>query len=209
MSLFLFLLNFCYKLLKDTGHFMTSACSDTPLLIFFNMTLRKHTALRSRLLNPLIFTMHDAAEKIPRAVRRCWKQTLYGTVNVPGGPLSVISGAVVDTAVVTVRTCVLFCVLILWMRPPVIGFYSISVSLWMPAHGWTFFFFFISMSSVFLSTEVCFLNGASQCWLWHKQTMYKWANTHRHAHTSQLASGKKKKKWVLPYHCIPLPPYLT
>lgn len=26
-----------------------------------------------------------------------------------------------------------------------------------------FSFFFISMSSVFLSTEVCFLNGASQC----------------------------------------------
>lgn len=45
--------------------------------------------------------------------------------------------------------------------------------------------FFISMSSVFLSTEVCFLYGASLCWLWHKHTMY----IHRltHTHTPHLA----------------------
>ncbi len=66
--------------------------------------------------------------------------------------------------------------------------------------------FYISMSSVFLSTEVCFLYGASPCWLWHKHTMYKWPNTHGLTHTPHLASGKK---WVLPYHYIPLPLCLT
>lgn len=198
MSLFLFLLNFCYKLLKDTGHFMTAACSDTPLLIFFNMTLRKHTALRSRLLNPLIFTMHDAAEKIPRAVRRCWKQTLYGTVNVPGGPLSVISGAVVDTAVVTVRTCVLFCVLILWMRPPVIGFYSISVSLWMPAHGWTFLFFSFPWAlSFFPLRSVSWTGLLSVDSGINRQCTNERTHTGTHTHLSSL-QGKNKKNGCCP-----------
>lgn len=71
------------------------------------------------------------------------------------------------------QMCVLFSVL--WMTQLVIGIHQLK--LMDACRKWIFvvFFFliFISMSSVFRSTGVCFLNGASQCWLWLKHTCRK------------------------------------
>lgn len=129
--------------------------------------------------------------KIPRTFHRCRTQTLYGTVNVQGGPLSVISSVLYTGGPgcgwhscgrgVKVRPVLCFAFMNDAACDSLLSVSACGCLL----HGWTFFFF-ISMSSVFLSTEVCFLYGASPCWLWHKHVMYQWPNIH----TSHLASGK-------------------
>lgn len=85
---------------------------------------------------------------------------------------------------------VLFCVS--WMAQLVIGVYQCKP---VDACRMWIFFIFISMSSVFSSTGVCFLTRASQCWLWLGHICRKgWK------HRSPCC-----RKKVFPNHRIPLP----
>lgn len=138
-------------------------------------------------------------KKNTRTFHRYLTQTLRGTVTALAGLFSTIistrgPSCGWHSCVRSIRLCPVMC--FAFMNGTACdGLLSVSACRCL-LRGWRFFFFF-SMSSVFLSTEVCFLYGASLCSSWHKHTMDKWP---RLTHTSP--SGRKKR--VLLYHHIPL-----
>lgn len=113
--------------------------------------------------------------------------------------LSVVLEAVVDTAVVRVQECVLFCVLLLWMTQLVIAVYQCQLVDCLFC-GRTFLFYwalsFFPLRSVSCVGLLSVDSGINT------RCPNDWTYTGSHTNTAHLASGKK---WVLPYHYIPLP----
>lgn len=155
--------NKAYQASHALSDFGEEGVSSSPKRKHFNTVPQKHNALKalhSKAANKAVFTQ---SETVDSSTLWCCECTAEG-----GAPSVVV---LVDTAAVHV----LFRVPRLWMTQPVIVLYQCQ-HMDACTVGELVFFLKISMGSVFLSTEVCFLHEASQCWLWRKHTVYKWLN---------------------------------